>query len=87
MADVKSLVEKLKDNTAIKVVVAERGVIGFSPGIQVTFTTCFKDPLIAIAYNQKSTICSDDCVFQYGDDVTDNSDEQPFLIKLSYSWG
>lgn len=87
MADVKSPVEKLKDNTAIKVVVAEWGVIGFSPGIQVTFTTCFKDPLIAIAYNQKSTICSDDCVFQYGDDVTDNSDEQPFLIKLSYSWG
>jgi hypothetical protein len=24
---------------------------------------------------------------QYGDDVTDNSGEQPSLIKLSYSWG
>jgi len=76
VADVKSPVEKLKDNTAITVVVAEWGVIGFSPGIRVTFTTCFE-----------ATICSDDCVFQYGDDVTDNSDEQPFLIKFSYSWG
>lgn len=49
VADVKSPVEKLKDNTAIMVVVAEWGVIGFTPGIRVTFTTCFKDPLIALA--------------------------------------
>jgi hypothetical protein len=49
VADVKSPVEKLKDNTAIMVFVAEEGVIGFTQGIRVTFTTCFKDPLIALA--------------------------------------
>jgi hypothetical protein len=49
VADVKSPVEKLKDNTAIMVVVAEEGVIGFTLGIQATFTACFKDPLIALA--------------------------------------
>jgi hypothetical protein len=49
VADVKSPVEKLKGNTAIMVVVAEEGVIGFTLGIRATFTACFKDPLIAIA--------------------------------------
>ncbi len=49
VADVKSPVEKLKENTAIMVVVAEEGVIGFTLGIQATFTACFKDPLIALA--------------------------------------
>jgi hypothetical protein len=49
VADVKSPVEKLKENTAIMVVVAEEGVIGFTLGKQATFTAYFKDPLIATA--------------------------------------